>query len=387
MTRSRVRCILALGLLTVLPCYAQQEPPKELLQYVHDARKAGLKDDQIQQNALKAGWPTATVAEAIRSAPASGRPRRDDPAAPARPAERPPEPKPVETLPAKNEGGAPSAQPSVAVDRGATDGDVIGEAPNELVHYIRDARKAGLKDDQIQQNALKAGWPTATVAEAIRSAPASAPASGGPRRDPAAPAQPAERLPEPKPVETLPAKNEAGTRSAQPAVAVDRGAPDDYVIGEGDVLHISVWKEPDASVASAVVRTDGKISMPMLKEVEVSGLTPIQAEKTITEKLTKFITAADVTVIVSAMNSKKIYIIGGVKKEGPIPYTYRMTVFQALSEAGGLTDYAKKKKIYVLHYENGREYRFPFDYDAAIKGEGMALNRVLLPGDTLVVPK
>jgi len=281
MTRSRVRCILALGLLTVLPCYAQQEPPKELLQYVRDARKAGLKDDQIQQNALKAGWPTATVAEAIRSAPASG----------------------------------------------------------------------------------------------------------GPSRDPAAPARPAERLPEPKPVETLPAKNEAGTRSAQPAVAVDRGAPDDYVIGEGDVLHISVWKEPDASVASAVVRTDGKISMPMLKEVEVSGLTPIQAEKTITEKLTKFITAADVTVIVSAMNSKKIYIIGGVKKEGPIPYTYRMTVFQALSEAGGLTDYAKKKKIYVLHYENGREYRFPFDYDAAIKGEGMALNRVLLPGDTLVVPK
>ena len=64
-----------------------------------------------------------------------------------------------------------------------------------------------------------------------------------------------------------------------------------------------------------------------------------------------------------------------------------MTVLQALSEAGGLTDYAKKKKIYVLHYENGREYRFPFNYDTAVRGEGMELNRVLVPGDTLVIPK
>jgi len=135
------------------------------------------------------------------------------------------------------------------------------------------------------------------------------------------------------------------------------------------------------------VRPDGRISMPMLKEVPVSGLTPAQAEKAITDQLSKFISAADVTVIVSEINSKRIYVVGGVKKEGPISYTYRMTVLQALSEAGGLTDYAKKKKIYVLRRESGRDYQLPFDYDAVLRGERMELNIPLLPGDTIVVPK
>ena len=153
------------------------------------------------------------------------------------------------------------------------------------------------------------------------------------------------------------------------------------------MLAISVWKEPDASVGSVVVRPDGKISMPMLKDVSVVGLTPIQVEKLITEQLVKFISAADVTIIVTGINSKKIYVVGGVKKEGPISYTYRMTILQALSEAGGISDYAKKKKIYVLRHENGRDYRIPFDYDAALKGEKMELNIPLMAGDTLVVPK
>src|SRR5205823_2217794 len=122
----------------------------------------------------------------------------------------------------------------------------------------------------------------------------------------------------------------------------NRGVPDDYVIGAGDILHISVWKEPDASVPSVVVRPDGKIAMPLLKEIEVVGMTPRQAEKIITEKLASFIHGADVTVVVTGINSKKIYLLGAVKKEGTIPYTYRMSVIQALSEAGGVTDYAKR---------------------------------------------
>ena len=126
--------------------------------------------------------------------------------------------------------------------------------------------------------------------------------------------------------------------------------------------------------------------MPLLKEVEVVGLTPREAEKIITSRLSKYIPAADVTVVVSGINSKKIYIVGAVKKEGPIPYTYRMTVLQALSEAGGLNDYAKRKKIYVLRTENGKEYKLPFDYDAVLKGERMELNIPLLPNDTVVVP-
>ena len=109
-----------------------------------------------------------------------------------------------------------------------------------------------------------------------------------------------------------------------------------------------------------VVRPDGIISMPLIKDVRVAGMTPAEAEKTITELLSKQIRAADVTVIVSGINSKKVFFVGGgVKKEGPIPYTYRMTIMQGISEAGGLTDYAKRKKIYVLRNENGRQYKLP----------------------------
>jgi polysaccharide biosynthesis/export protein len=276
----------------------------------------------------------------------------------------------------------------------------------ELVEYVRQARKAGLKDGQIQQNALKAGWPTAAVTAALEAGPTGE--SGGAPAETTTAAAPAEEVKKPAPVqlqqpqpapaaspavpqlEPAPAgakpTSVAAEAGAKPAVP-DRGVPDDYVIGEGDVLHISVWKEPDASVPSVVVRPDGKITMPMLKDLQVSGLTPAQAEKVVTEQLGKFISAPDVTVIVSGIHSKRIYIVGGVKKEGPIPYTYRMTILQALSEAGGLTDYAKKKKIYVLRRENGRDYQLPFDYDAVLKGERMELNIPLMPGDTLVVPK
>jgi polysaccharide export outer membrane protein len=162
--------------------------------------------------------------------------------------------------------------------------------------------------------------------------------------------------------------------------------PDDYQIGAGDVIQINVWKEPEASVPSAVVRPDGKISMPLLKEVAVVGLTPKQAEHVITQELTHFIDSADVTVVVVGINSKKVYLVGAVKKEGTLAYTYRMSVMQALSEAGGLTEYAKTKKIYVLRTESGRQFRLPFDYKAVLKGEHMELNIPLEPGDTIVVP-
>lgn len=196
---------------------------------------------------------------------------------------------------------------------------------------------------------------------------------------------------EPKVVEPKSPPAAGGTDSAPaPAGGKAKGelvqtVPYNYQIGAGDVLQISVWKEPEAST-SVVVRPDGMITMPLLKEVMVAGLTPTQVEKVITEGLSKTITEPDVTVIVSGINSKKIYAIGAVKKEGPIPYSYRMSIMQAISEAGGLTDYAKRKKIYVLRDENGTQRKLPFDYDAALKGERMELNIPMLPGDTLVVP-
>jgi len=287
------------------------------------------------------------------------------------------------------------------------------QLPQELVQYVRDARKAGLNDGQIQQNATKAGWPAADISSAIamvssggaasgqnaaaKAAPA--PAEGA---DPAAGGTPAVKPPEqpasasealkppaatPPPAAQPTASQPTTDTTVKPSSKPDRGVPDEYEIGAGDVLHVAVWKEPEASVPSVVVRPDGKISMPMIKEVRVVGLTPSQAEKTIAEQLSKFISGADVTVVVTSINSKKIYFVGAVKREGPMALTYRMTIMQAISEAGGLTDYAKKKKIYILHQENGREFKIPFDYNAVLRGEHMEQNLTLTPGDTIVVPK
>jgi polysaccharide export outer membrane protein len=135
-----------------------------------------------------------------------------------------------------------------------------------------------------------------------------------------------------------------------------------------------------------VVRFDGKVTMPLIKDVAVAGLTPPQAEKLITEQLSDMLDTPDVTVIVAGMHSKRVYFIGAVKTQAPIAYTYRMTVMQGISEAGGLTDYAKRKNIYILRNENGKQYKFPFDYDAVLKGKRMDLNIPLMPGDTVVVP-
>ncbi len=119
----------------------------------------------------------------------------------------------------------------------------------------------------------------------------------------------------------------------------------------------------------------------------VLGLTPTELEKILTAKLSQLIRGADVTVVVKEIRSKKVYLVGAVKKEGPIPLLSSMTVLQVLSEAGGLSEYAKKKKIYVLRTENGKQVRLPFDYAAAIKGEHVEQNIQVQPDDTIVVPQ
>ena len=279
-----------------------------------------------------------------------------------------------------------------------------GDVPQKLVEYVRDAQKAGIKSTAIRQSAVTAGWPEADVEAALNAVAAAKPSSNSappvqPEKDltAAAPRKPA-TSPAAAPVEapegtktgnsaTGPAAVLAGDAvgaSAKAVAAAMKG--EDYLIGEGDVLQVSVWGEPAASVQSATVRPDGKISMPLIKEVAVAGLTPAQVEATIQEQLSKIIRAPDVTVIVAQINSKKIFLTGAVKREGPLKYTYRMTVLQAISEAGGLTDYAKRKNIYVLHNENGRQYRLPFNYISVLKGESMEQNIMLSPGDTIVVP-
>jgi polysaccharide export outer membrane protein len=264
--------------------------------------------------------------------------------------------------------------------------------PKELVEYVRDAEKAGLKETQIKDNATKAGWLPADIAEALVLVHGAINSGGAASaKSLSAPNTPGEksrdggsRVIPPTNTPNNPAPPPAGV--PKPAV-ISRGVPDDYRIGEGDVIQVSVWGEPSASVPSVVVRPDGKITLPLVKDVGVAGLTPGDAEKLIGERLATDIKDADVTVIVTSINSKKIFLVGGVKKEGPIPYTYRMTVMQAISEAGGLTDYAKRKKIYVLRDENGRQYQLPFNYDAVLKGQHMELNYQLQSGDMVVIPQ
>jgi len=195
-----------------------------------------------------------------------------------------------------------------------------------------------------------------------------------PKDPPKVPAQPAGTTP-------------AGTAAAGTTPAAPASLPDDYQIGAGDTLQVSVWKEPDVSVPSVIVRSDGMITVPLIKEIAVAGLTPKQAENLITERLAKFLNAPNVTVVVAATNSKKVYVIGAVRKEGPLPYTYRMTVMQALSEAGGLNEYAKRRKIYILRSDGGREYRLDFNYEDVLRGERMEQNIVLVSGDTIVIPQ
>jgi polysaccharide export outer membrane protein len=174
---------------------------------------------------------------------------------------------------------------------------------------------------------------------------------------------------------------------AVPDKAVPENAtPSGYRIGAGDSLQINVWNEPQASVQGIAVRPDGKVTLPLVKEVDVLGLTPSELEKVLTAKLAQFINNADVTVVVKEIHSKKVYLVGAVNKVGPIPLLSEMTVLQALAEAGGLTDYAKRKKIYVLRKEGGKQLKLLFDYDAVIKGEHMEQNIIVHPDDTVVVP-
>lgn len=181
---------------------------------------------------------------------------------------------------------------------------------------------------------------------------------------------------------TKPADNP--NKPAGPETVQDSTTPSDYVIGADDVLKISVWKEQDLS-ETLPVRPDGKISMPLLNDVPAAGLTPLQLRDSITEKLKKYISDPRVTVVVTAMNSRRIFVTGEVVHSGPITMLPHMTVLQALSQAG-FTQFANLKSIYLLRTENGRQVKLPFNYKEVVKGNHPEQNILLKPGDTLVVP-
>jgi len=158
----------------------------------------------------------------------------------------------------------------------------------------------------------------------------------------------------------------------------------DYVIGADDTLHISVWKEPDLS-ETLPVRPDGKISMPLLNDITAAGLTPLELKDSITEKLKKYVSDPRVTVVVTAMNSRRIFVTGEVNHSGPISLLPHMTVLQALAQAG-FTQFANPKATYLLRTQDGKQTKLPFNYKDVVKGNHPEQNIELKPGDTIVVP-
>ncbi len=179
--------------------------------------------------------------------------------------------------------------------------------------------------------------------------------------------------------------------SAQSAAGHDADAtaakPHDnsFVIGNDDVLAINVWKEPDIS-RSIPVRSDGKISLPLVGEVQAAGLTPAALEKDIASRLKNYISEPEVTVMVQTVNSQKFNILGQVAKPGSYVIANSPTVLDAIALAGGFRDFAKKKSVYVLRQEPGGESRIPFNYKDVSQGKNMAQNIKLQPGDTIIVP-
>ncbi|HKN73223.1 MAG TPA: polysaccharide biosynthesis/export family protein [Terriglobales bacterium] len=180
-----------------------------------------------------------------------------------------------------------------------------------------------------------------------------------------------------------PASDNAAATGKTTTAASSSPAGPDYVIGAEDVLHISVWKEADLT-ATLPVRPDGKISLPLLNDVQASGLTPQQLADSVTEKLRKYVADPRVTVVVTAINSKRIYLVGEVLHTGAVSMLPNMTVMQALSSAG-LNQFANTKRIYVLRNENGKQVKLPVNYRKLVKGN-VEQNYVLQPGDTIVVP-
>lgn len=159
-----------------------------------------------------------------------------------------------------------------------------------------------------------------------------------------------------------------------------------YTIGPNDVLTISVWHEKDLS-ATLQVRPDGKISLPLIGQVQAAGYTPLQFQKVLTERLKTYIDQPRVTVVVNKVLSRTYNVLGKVVKPGSYPLDRPLTVLDALAAAGGPAEFANTKKIYVLRYKkNGSRWIYPFNYNQVIKGHLPWENIELQPGDTVVVP-
>ena len=171
--------------------------------------------------------------------------------------------------------------------------------------------------------------------------------------------------------------------SSEVSLAESESSP--YLIGPTDILNIYVWKEPDLT-QDVTVLPDGKITFPLIGEIQAEGQTVIELKKAITEKLQGYVTAPEVTVVVRQINSRRIYTLGKLNSPGPYPLEPGMSVLQALSTAGGFAEWADDKNILVIRREGVEEIQYRFNYKEFISGKNLKQNIPLKPNDTIVVP-
>ena len=176
-------------------------------------------------------------------------------------------------------------------------------------------------------------------------------------------------------------KTVATTPETKKATVVDSS----YIIGPSDVLEIQVWREPDFS-RQVLVRPDGKITFPLIGDIQASDMSTMDLRALLTEKLQGFVDNPEVTVIVLESRSKNFYITGRVNRPGTYPLSSHMTVLQALSVAGGFGEWAHKDNIRIIRRSGEKEEALPFDYDKVISGKNLEQNILLEPNDTIVVP-
>jgi polysaccharide export outer membrane protein len=180
-------------------------------------------------------------------------------------------------------------------------------------------------------------------------------------------------------------------RALPPASELEGHAVEDlanYKIGPTDILQIAIWRQPELSVQSVVVRLDGKISVPLLDDVQAAGLTPLELKQVLTERYAEYITSPTVTVIVSQINSALIYVIGEVPRQGPMAIRGDFRVVDALASAGGFGPFAARSNVRIIRNANGSgPVEFRFDYEEFVSGRDLEQNILLLPGDKIVVPE
>lgn len=174
---------------------------------------------------------------------------------------------------------------------------------------------------------------------------------------------------------------------SSPTIAQNKPTPKtEYTIGTGDILEIVTWKEPDFSREELVVRLDGKISFPLLNDIQAAGKTPADLKKSIEAGLKEYIAAPNVTVAIRNPLSKRFYILGEVVRTGEYPLAKELTVLQAFAIAGGFTEWASKKEIILFRNENGKDRVIRINYKDIIKDKDFSQNVKIKPDDTIIVP-